>query len=74
MLASKATKTIVWIGCVHARRERDWSTGVICLLSQFGFDELEVDSEVRNRAGRKDAPSIINVVNGLLESKGRKVV
>jgi len=32
---------------------------VICLLSQFGFDEVEDVSEVRKRAGRKDAPSMI---------------
>jgi len=32
---------------------------VICLFSQFGLDEVELVSEVRNRAGRKDAPSIV---------------
>ena len=31
---------------------------MICLLSQFGFEVVEVVSEVRNRAGRKDAPSM----------------
>ncbi len=32
---------------------------MICLLSQFGLDEVELVSEVRNRAGRKDAPSMV---------------
>lgn len=59
VLANKATKTIEWIGCEQAGLEMDWSTGVICLLIQFGFDEVELVSEVRNRAGRKEAPSMI---------------
>ena len=60
VLARSATKTIVCMGCVKARREMDWRTGVICRFNQPGFEAASlIPVDRQRRVGKKDAAPLM---------------